>query len=177
MPSRHARRASLTAALIALAAAPAAQASTAHHVTSAWDRQWLTSSISGDRFEVDGGRMAQRLGSAPAVKALGARLERDHLQSLHEAVRLAHHLGLSVPQKPTPSQEWELDSLRYFAGADFDRLYADLEVKDHRQDIRESRDEASDGTDPRVRALARKDLPVLRTHLRLSEAARRAVGG
>jgi putative membrane protein len=177
MSRRHARHASLAAALIALAAAPAAHASARHPVTSAWDRQWLTSSISGDRFEVEGGRMAQQLGVAPEVKALGARLEKDHLKSLHEAVRLAHHLGLSVPRKPAPSQEWELDSLRYFAGADFDKLYADLEVKDHRQDIRESRDEASDGTDPRVRALARKDLPVLREHLRLAQATRKAVGG
>jgi putative membrane protein len=177
MSRRHALRAPLAAAFLLLAAAPAARASAAHHVTSAWDRQWLTTSISGDRFEVQGGRMAQQLGTAPEIKALGARLRKDHLKSLHEALHVAHQLGIGVSRKPTPSQQWELDSLRYFAGADFDELYADLEVKDHRQDIRESRDEVSDGTDPRVRALARSDLPTLREHLRLAQAARAAVGG
>jgi hypothetical protein len=43
--------------------------------------------------------------------------------------------------------------------------YADLEVLDHRQDISDATDEVSDGTNARVRADARKRLPMLRTHL------------
>ena len=62
-------------------------------------------------------------------------------------------------------------------GAQFDKSYADLEVLDHKQDTKESKDEVKLGTNHAVRKEAKTDLPVLRTHLKLSKAALAAVGG
>ena len=55
-----------------------------------------------------------------------------------------------------------------FSGAVFDRSYVDLEVRDHIQDIQETKDEISEGCNATVRGLARDDLPVLRAHLRIA---------
>src|SRR3954470_7008672 len=69
------------------------------------DKYMLQSSIQGDRFEIAGGQLAQSKGTSDAVKALGARLVKDHSKSLSEAVKLAKDLKISVPKTPTPSQE------------------------------------------------------------------------
>ncbi|MEA2247688.1 MAG: putative rane protein [Solirubrobacteraceae bacterium] len=136
--------------------------------TSAWDEQWLMSGIEGDRFEIQGGRLAQTKGATPAAQALGARLVQDHTASLRDARRAAVRFGLTVPKSPSPSQQWELRTVGALSGAEFDRSYADLEVQDHIQDIQESKAEVSKGCNTTVRGLARSDLPVLRRHLALA---------
>jgi putative membrane protein len=173
MLSRLARAAVAAAALtLALAApAPAARQSECGgpgHATSAQDATWLTTGIQGDRFEIAGGTAAQSRAATPAMKAFGARLVRDHTASLKDAVRAARRFGIDVPKTPTPSEQWELRTVGAFTGTAFDRSYADLEVQDHIQDIQETKDEISDGCNATVRGLARDDLPVLRTHLRIA---------
>jgi putative membrane protein len=136
---------------------------------SAWDEQWLMSSIEGDRFEIAGGQLAQSKGASSAVRQLGARLVADHSKSLQDAIDVAHHLGIEVPGEPSPSQQWELRAVADLSP--FDHWYADLEVQDHKQDIQESEDEVSKGCNREIRHLAADDLPTLREHLALAEAA------
>jgi putative membrane protein len=142
-----------------------------HQRASAWDKQWLMSSIEGDRFEIQGGKLAQGKGTNPKVRALGARLVKDHSESLASAIALAHKLGVEVPKTPSPSQQWELSVVSSFSGAEFDRWYAALEVQDHIQDIQEATDEVTDGRNRKVRKDANEEIPVLRQHLALSKAA------
>jgi putative membrane protein len=149
-----------------------------HHARySAWDEQWLMTAIEGDRFEVAGGTLATSRATNAQVRSLGARLVKDHAASLKDAISLARRLGIDVPDAPSPSQRWELKTVAVFAGADFDRSYADLEVLDHEQDIQEDKDEIQKGVNRAVRRLARSELPTLVEHLKLSRAALQAAGG
>jgi putative membrane protein len=181
MVGKTARTVGLVAGVTAVALASAATATAGTHGSatavghSAWDEQWLMSSIQGDRFEIQGGLIAEAKGNNQLVRDLGTRLVKDHAKSLKEAVALAKRLGIDVPPDPTPSQQWELRVVASYTGADFDRWYTALEVLDHRQDIEESRAEVQKGTDGRVRHLAHGDVPVLRQHLKLSETAAAAV--
>jgi putative membrane protein len=138
---------------------------------SAQDANYLQQSISGDRFEIIGGRLALRKGLSPQVRALGRRLIDDHTKSLREAIAEAKEDGIAVPKAPTPSMVWELNTIASMSGSAFDRAYTTLEVKDHEQDIEESTFEVVHGADPSIKNDARKELPMLRTHLRLSRAA------
>jgi putative membrane protein len=173
--SRYARPLFLSiAAVLAICASVGASTASAKSY-SAWDEQWLMSSIQGDRFEVEGGLIAEKNAASQQVRDLGARLVKDHGKSLKEAISLARRLGIDVPPDPNPSQRWELHIVSTYTGADFDRWYSDLEVLDHHQDIEESRAEVQKGTDGRVRHMAHAEIPVLREHLKLSEAAYNAV--
>jgi len=170
----HRVRALSVLVVVLVVAAPAlAQART----YSPLDEEMLKTSIQGDRFEVAGGKLAQSRGATPETKSLGARLVKDHAKSLKEAVQLARHLGISVPKTPSPTQEWQLDVVGAMSGTSFDAAYAKLEIQDHKQDIEESKTEAREGLNSGVRALARKDLPALRRHLKLSKQALAAVTG
>jgi putative membrane protein len=142
-----------------------------HDQFSAWDEEWLKMSIEGDRFEIQGGKLAQEKGTTEKVRELGATLVKDHTKSLKDAVEVAEDLGIEVPSEPSPSQQWELRAVAQFSGAEFDRWYADLEVQDHKQDIQEAEDEVDKGCNRDVRKLAKDDIPVLEEHLRLAQAA------
>jgi putative membrane protein len=142
-----------------------------HGRVSAWDEQWLMMSIEGDRFEIQGGQLAQQRGTTEKVRALGARLVKDHSESLATAIALAEKLGIEVPDSPSPSQQWELRAVAQFTGRQFDRWYADLEVQDHIQDITEAQDEVNDGCNHKVRHEAKDEIPVLQEHLRLAQDA------
>jgi putative membrane protein len=143
---------------------------------SGLDEQYLQSAIQGDRFEIEGGQLAQSKGSTTVVRALGARLFKDHSKSLKDSIRLAKRLGISVPKTPTPSQAWELSMVNTLSGNNFDRWYSDLEVQDHKQDIEEARNEVDDGFNSAIRTSAAAEIPVLRTHLQLSRNALKASG-
>jgi putative membrane protein len=144
---------------------------------SAWDEQWLMTSIEGDRFEIQGGMLAQHQATTQIVRDLGARLVKDHTKSLEDAVAVAEHLGIDVPKAPSPSQQWELRAVAQFHGTAFDKWYSDLEVQDHIQDITETQAEVEQGFNEKVKNTAEDDLPVLREHLKLAQAALTAVDG
>jgi putative membrane protein len=139
------------------------------------DENWLQSSISGDRFEIAGGKIALARSQSGAVRALAQRLMRDHTKSLHDAIELAQEWGMKPPPAATPSEQWELHRLRYMPKSAFNIEYASLEVHDHNQDIEETGFEAREGQAASVRAEAKKDLPMLNMHLKLSKATVKAV--
>jgi putative membrane protein len=158
----------LAIALVALAGIAAASA---RADAPPQDENWLTTSISGDRFEIAGGKIALARAETAAVKALARRLIRDHTKSLRDAIEVAHALGVPVPPAATPSEQWELNRVKNIRRGSFDVQYAVLEVKDHDQDIEETGFEAREGEEYVVREEALKDLPMLNVHLRLAKAA------
>jgi putative membrane protein len=147
-----------------------AHAKTASSV-SGLDEQFLTTAIQGDLFEVLGGKQALSKSQNPKVRTLATRLVKDHSASLKESVALAKRLGVKVPKSPAPSMRWELQMVGTLAGGAYDHWYTDLEVQDHVQDITEASDEVAKGSDASIRQSARKELPTLRAHLKLSRAA------
>lgn len=158
-----------TVAVAGAGARPAAQ-------PSAQDVNYLQTSISGDRFEIIGGKLALKKGTTAQVRALAARLIHDHSKSLTDAVALAKTLHVDVPKAPTPSMVWELQTVGAMSGAQFDHWYSYLEVKDHQQDIEETTFEVVHGGSTLVKNDARKALPMLRMHLALSKRALGSVG-
>jgi putative membrane protein len=135
------------------------------------DENWLQMSISGDRFEIAAGHVAMSKAQTARDRALAQRLITDHPKSLRDATELAKELGVGVPPAATPSEQWEINRLKNMPKGWFDVQYASLEVKDHQQDIEETGFEARKGELWQVRQEARKDLPMLNMHLRLSKQA------
>ena len=162
-------------ALLGLAALTAGGAAATAAKPSAQDANYVQTSISGDRFEIIGARLALRKGTTAQVRALGRRLLKDHTKSLHEAIAEAKEDGIKAPEAPTPSMVWELNTVAALSGTAFDHAYTTLEVKDHQQDIEEATFEVVHGGDPSIKNDARKELPILKVHLRLSIAASHSV--
>jgi putative membrane protein len=144
---------------------------------SAQDAHYLQTAISGDRFEIIGGKLAMAKSGNSTVQALGHQLVQDHSKSLQDAIELAKQLDVKVPNAPSPSEVWELNMVRSLSGRQFDLAYTTLEVKDHQQDIEEATFEVVHGGAAQVKASARKELPTLKMHLSMSKAAVQRAGG
>jgi putative membrane protein len=63
-----------------------------------------------------------------------------------------------------------MDELSLKSGAEFDKAYADLMVKDHKEDVDEFKKESEKGNDPELRAWAGETLPTLEHHLKMAES-------
>jgi putative membrane protein len=138
---------------------------------SGLDKEYLKTSMEGDLFEIIGGQLAKAKSHNSMVRKLAARLITDHTKSFNDAKKIAVRLGLAIPKDPTPSQQWELKVLGTMSGRTFNHWYSSLEVYDHHQDIQETTDEIQDGSNQAVRDDAKTELPTLKQHLKLSEAA------
>jgi putative membrane protein len=160
-------------AVAAIAAVPVAGAKShaSSSKVSAADEQYLQTSISGDRFEIIGGKLAEKKSRNASVLKLAKRLVDDHSKSLSDAIKLAHQLKIDVPSSPTPSEVWELKVVAAAKGKAFNVLYSSLEVYDHLQDIEETSNEISEGTNSQIRDDAKTELPMLKLHLKLSRQA------
>jgi len=170
-----------TAIAASIAAITAFAPGTAHARTpstvSGLDEQYLMTAIQGDRFEVAGGQQALAKSQNAAVRALAARLVKDHSKSLKKSTSLAKRLGIKVPKTPSPSMQWELQVVGAMSGASYDHWYSSLEVKDHVQDISEAHEETSKGSNASIRHAAGVEVPTLQKHLALSRAALKASPG
>jgi putative membrane protein len=126
--------------------------------------------------EVQFGELAQKNASSSAVKQFGERMMTDHTKMGDEVKSLAGSKGVTLPSQMEAKERAEYDRLSKKTGAEFDRDYMSMMVKDHMQDIQEFQNEANNGQDPDVKALAAKALPTLREHLRMAENAEKQVG-
>ncbi len=158
------------AAVIAIPASAAGSSKSSKKVSSG-DEQYLQTSISGDRFEIIGGKWAKGHTKNAAVLRMANRLVSDHSKSLSDAIKLAHSLKIDVPSSPTPSEIWELKMVSALKGKAYDHWYSSLEVYDHVQDIDETGTEVSTGTNSQIKDDAKTELPMLKKHLRLARAA------
>ena len=146
-----------------------------HDRLSRQDREWMQSSAEGDLFEAAGGRIAVTHSSNPAVQRYGRRLTKDHSKSYAEMRRLGAEEHVAIPTSPSAFQRAVLGLFRSLRGHDFDCVYLNDEIGDHVGDILETTKEVKQGTDRDVREEAAKELPVLRTHLRIGTETRAKV--
>jgi len=142
---------------------------------SALDKHWLKGAIEGDRFEIAGGQIALQHASSQKVKDLANKLIADHTDSLKDAIALAQRYRIEVPKDPSPTQQWQLETIAGLNGAAFDKSYAKLEVADHVQDIKEAIEEVQEGSAWRIRKAAWEEIPVLKGHLDQAKDALDAV--
>src|SRR5258708_19595858 len=69
---------------------------------SAQDRAWLAEAHRANLAEVQVGKLAEKKGGTPAVRSVGAVLVVDHTQFHIQVTRLAHDLGVRLPQTAIP---------------------------------------------------------------------------
>jgi putative membrane protein len=153
-------------ASLALGSGQHAQAG--HRHLSSQDKEWLTSSIQGAKFEVLGGMTAVHNASSPAVKAFGRRMIRDHSREYRDLRAVAHRLGIHAPTRPDPEQRKTLWVLSHFHGGQFDCAYITDEYTDHVGDKAEAELELAAGSNRIVKHNAHQWLQVYEMHLSMA---------
>lgn len=129
------------------------------------DADFLVKAASGGVLEVELGNLAQSNGAKKGVKDFGAMMVEDHSKGGATLKMLAMSKKVILADSMSNDQKKERDDLMKKHGAEFDRSYVTLMVKDHKEDIDEFEKAAKNAHDPEIRQFAQNTLPMLHHHL------------
>lgn len=139
------------------------------------DKKFADAAATGGLMEVMMGQLAATNANNATVKRLGEMMVKDHSKANDELKAWASTAGYTLPTSLDAEKQKKYDDLKAKKGAEFDRMYTDLMVTDHKKDIAEFKKEASDGTEASLKSFAGKTVPTLEHHLMESEKAKNAV--
>jgi putative membrane protein len=136
---------------------------------------FLGSAIQDGRAEIESCQLALRTSSDKSVQAFAKRMIADH-ESLDTRIQhLAHQKGYNLPAGISVTQKATQAALTAMSGHAFDKIFMEHNVSDHKDDIKHFSEQAQQGSDPDVRALAASAVRVLRGHLKLAEQTQEKV--
>jgi len=139
------------------------------------DAEFAVAAADGGMMEVALGKLAEKKGTTPGVKKLGAQMVKDHSKANKELEALAKEKNIAIPSEMSAKCQKNVSDLDEKKGKDFDKAYADLMVKDHKDDIDDFKKEANKGNDSAVSKWAKNTLPVLEHHLMMSEDVQKSL--
>ena len=121
-----------------------------------------------DQFEIRSAQLAATKAGGAAVKSFAATLAQHHTKSTSDLTAAAAQ-G-TPPTTPTavlsPEQEANLDALSKAPnGAEFDRLFAQLQVPAHENALALMQGYAVRGDQPRLKQFASQAVPIIQRHL------------
>ncbi|TEW65744.1 DUF4142 domain-containing protein [Mucilaginibacter phyllosphaerae] len=113
--------------------------------------------------EVNSGKLATQKGKSNEVKKFGAQMITDHTKANTELKSIVAAKNWNIPE-PSPTLVAPDAMLTTSKGADFDRSYVNMMVKDHKKTVMLFEHAAQTLPDPDLKAFAAKTLPILRQH-------------
>jgi putative membrane protein len=134
------------------------------------DRDFLDAALQSGLAEVAAGRLAAARGTAPQVRQFGQQMVDRHGAINQQLASLAQSNGMTPPTGPSPAGREMLARLQGLRGAAFDHAYLLGQIDAHKQALALYENEAAQGVDPDVTALAAQTAPVIRDHLRVATA-------
>jgi len=140
------------------------------------DRAFVETAASAGLAEVAITKHAMDKAASGDVKKLAEHLNKDHSQANQELARIASAKGIPVPVSPESEKRAEVEQVSALSGAELDRTVLTKLDQSHRASIKLFEREASEGSDPELKAFAAKTLPTLREHLKMVESAHAATG-
>ncbi len=133
------------------------------------DAEFMVKAASGGMLEVELGQLATQKGGNTQVKEFGRQMIKDHGTANQELKNLATLKNITLPTSMSDKHRKHVEELSRLSGAEFDREYMELMKKDHKEDIKLFEKAANEAMDADIKALAAKELPVLRHHLQMAE--------
>jgi putative membrane protein len=144
---------------------------------SAADKNFVMKAAQGGMAEVQLGQLAAQKGQSDEVKKFGQRMVDDHTKANDQLKSVAQQKGVQIPTDLDAKDKALQDKLSNMSGAEFDRMYMQHMVQDHKKDVAEFQKEANSGKDPDVKNFAQQTLPTLQDHLKMAQQANRAEKG
>ncbi|WP_187262887.1 DUF4142 domain-containing protein [Pontibacter beigongshangensis] len=125
---------------------------------------FMTRAASDGMFEIEAGKLAQKMGQNAEVKKFGGQMVTDHEKASKELKALAQKKSITLPDSMSSEHRDKLQSLQSKKGAEFDEEYMEAMVDAHEEAVGLFEDAAEDLEDAEVKAFAAKTLPVLQQH-------------
>jgi len=139
------------------------------------DAEFAVEAADASLMEVELGTLALTKASSPEVKQFAQKMVEEHTKASNELKVMAQQKNITLPSAMGNEHRRKYDNLIEKSGADFDKEYMDLMVKDHKDDLDEFEDQAEEGEDPELKSWASSKVTTLRQHLEEAERIQEAV--
>lgn len=134
------------------------------------DQAFVAKALEGGMAEVQLGQLAQEKSQSNDVKQFAQKMVSDHSQMGEKWFKpVAKQMGVSVPKGPSKKDKKLIEKLQGLSGQEFDTEYIQAMVKDHKDDLKEFKNEAQMAQDPNVKQIAQQGSTVIQQHLQLIE--------
>lgn len=127
--------------------------------------EFVQKAASGGMMEVQLGQVAQQNAKSQRVKDFGSMMNTDHTDANNQLKSLATSKNIQVPSAMNAKDQKHVDEMSKMKGAEFDKMYMNMMVNDHKEDIAEFKKASTDLKDSDIKGFAGKTLPVLQKHL------------
>jgi putative membrane protein len=133
------------------------------------DKKFVKDAALGGMAEVELGKLATQKAASEAVKQLGQKMVDDHTKANDQLKEVASKENITIPDSLDSKHQSRIEKLSKLSGPEFDKAYIKDQVKDHKQDVSEFKNEANAGSDPNVKQFASNTLPILEQHLTMAK--------
>jgi putative membrane protein len=132
---------------------------------------FVTAAGQSDQFEIQEGKMAEKMGSTASVRKFGAKMVRDHTKTTAALQKAVKKAGMTPPPPPAlrPDQEQMATQLQGMSGADFDKAYLTQQVQSHQEALALMSTYAKTGDTPAIKAAAKSAVPIVQMHLKMAQ--------
>jgi putative membrane protein len=129
------------------------------------DQQFLRKALEGGAAEVQLGQLAEQKSQSDDVKQFARKMVDDHSQLDKQIEPIAKQLGVEEPNGLLKKDKQLITKLEGLSGAQFDEEYIRAMVKDHKEDLREFKDEAQMTQNVNVKRAATEGTTLISEHL------------
>jgi len=151
-------------------APPGANTGTAATSQNFGDQAFVAKALEGGMAEVQLGQLAQEKSQSNDVKQFGQKMVSDHSQMGEKWLKpIAKQMGVSEPKGPSKKDKKLIEKLQGLSGQQFDTEYIQAMLKDHKEDLKQFKNEAQMAQDPNVKQIAQQGSTVIQQHLQLIE--------
>jgi putative membrane protein len=137
---------------------------------SSQDQKFLMDAAMSGMKEVQLGRWAAQKGTSEEIKKFGQMMVDHHSKANTELMSLASSKGITLPTELDNKHQADVAKLSSRTGADFDREFAKMMLKDHDKAVDMFEKQSEKGADADLKAFAAKALPTLQEHLQQARA-------
>ncbi|GEB38122.1 hypothetical protein GLI01_21570 [Gluconacetobacter liquefaciens] len=134
------------------------------------DITFLDKAARSNDFIIAAAKLADTQARDPHVKTFAARLVTDHTASQDRLKAIADQHGTTLPDDLDTDEEHVLDSLKAEKGRAFDRDFTALQIAGHDNATQLFQAEATNGTDPALKAYATDMQADIQSHLDMAKA-------
>jgi putative membrane protein len=133
------------------------------------DADFAVKAAEASMLETRLAQLAESNASSSEVKSFARGIIADHNKTNEELKRLATQKNITLPASLSDKSQRRYDEIAGKSGREFDESFSDYMVKDHKDCVKNFKDEAEDGNDPELKAFAARTVPTLEHHLAMAE--------
>src|SRR5258705_4131123 len=131
------------------------------------DQAFVRKALEGGAAEIQLGQLAQQKSQSEDVKQFAQKMVEEHTQLAEQMKPIAQQLGVKEPKGPSKKDKQLIAKLEGLSGPQFDEAYIQAMVKDHKEDLKEFKDEGQAAQNQNVKQAAQQGAGVISQHLQL----------